>query len=93
MEIPASVDVLGVPYRVERGGCDPDVNGLCSPARRVIAIREGLCPEQEAQVFLHELVHAILDQLSRTDEYEDEQLVQGIAIGLHQALFPGAHAT
>ena len=87
MDIPEAVCVLGVPYTVERGGCEPDENGWCSPSKRVIAIREGLCPEEEAQTFLHELLHAILNQLSRDDEYADEQLVQGIAIGLHQALF------
>ena len=87
MDIPETVCVLGVPYRVERGGCEPDENGWCSPSKRVIAIREGLCPEEEAQTFLHELLHAILQQLARTDEYEDEHLVQGLAIGLHQALF------
>lgn len=86
MDIPESVDVLGVTYRVEFGGCEPDEDGFCSPSKLVIGIREGLCPEKEAQVFLHELVHAILEQLAR-EEYADEQLVQGIAIGLHQALF------
>ena len=87
MDIPETVKVLGVPYTVERGGCEPDENGWCSPSKRVIAIREGLCPEEEAQTYLHELLHAILLQLARTDEYADEQLVQGMAIGLHQALF------
>lgn len=86
MDIPGTVSVLGVPYRVERGGCEPDENGWCSPSKRVIAIREGLGAEEEAQTFLHELLHAILQQLAR-DEYDDEQLVQGVAIGLHQALF------
>ena len=67
MDIPETVCVLGVPYTVERGGCEPDENGWCSPSKRVIAIREGLCPEEEAQTFLHELLHAILNQLSRDD--------------------------
>lgn len=87
MDIPETVVVLGVPYKVERGGCEPDEDGYCSPSKRVIAIREGLGAESEAQTFLHELLHAILHQLARNDEYQDEQLVQGIAIGLHQALF------
>ena len=87
MDIPETVVVLGVPYKVERGGCEPDEDGYCSPSKRVIAIREGLGSESEAQTFLHELIHAILHQLARYEEYEDEQLVQGIAIGLHQSLF------
>ena len=86
MDIPKSVNVLGIPYAVERGGCEPDENGYCSPTKRVIGIRDGLCREQEEQVFLHELVHAVLIGLSYGEEYEDERLVQGLAIGLHQAL-------
>ena len=86
MDIPESVSVLGVPYAVVRGGCEPDENGSCSPAKREIRIREGLCPEQEAQVYLHELVHEVLDALAYDDLYGDERLVQGLAIGLHQAL-------
>lgn len=86
MDIPDSVNVLGVTYRVEFGGCEPDEDGFCSPSKLLIGIRDGLSAEQQAQAFLHELVHAILGQLAR-EEYEDEQLVQGLAIGLHQALF------
>lgn len=86
MDIPDSANVLGVTYRVEFGGCEPDEDGFCSPSKLLIGIRDGLSAEKQAQVFLHELVHAILEQLAR-EEYEDEQLVQGLAIGLHQALF------
>lgn len=89
MDIPNSVSVLGIPYKVEHGGCEPDEDGWCSPSKRVIGIREGLCREKEEQTFLHELLHAILQQLAR-EEYEDEQLVQGLAIGLHQSLFQPA---
>ncbi len=54
--------------------------------------REGMCPEEEAQTYLHELVHAILAGLARNEEYEDETLTQGLAIGLQMALFPHASA-
>lgn len=87
MDIPDTVNVLGVPYSVVRGGVEPDESGSCSPSSRVIRLREGLCPEEEAQTYLHELVHAILAGLARTDEYSDETLTQGLAIGLHMALF------
>lgn len=87
MTIPDEVNVLGIPYRVERGGCEPDESGSCSPSMRVIRVRDGLCEEGEAQTFLHELLHAVLAGLACTEEYGDERLVQGLAIGLHQALF------
>lgn len=87
MDIPETVSVLGVPYRVERGGVEPDEDGSCSPSKLLISIREGMCREKEEQVFLHELVHAILAGLACDDQYGDERLVQGLAIGLHQVLF------
>ena len=86
-DIPRTVNVLGLTYRVERGGTEPDEDGACSPSKLLISIREGLCREKEEQVFLHELVHAILTGLAYDEQYEDERLVQGLAIGLHQALF------
>lgn len=88
MEIPEKVMVLGIPYSVVRGGVEPDENGSCSPSSRTIRIREGLRAEDEAQTYLHELVHAVLAGLARTDEYGDETLVQGLAIGIQMALFP-----
>ncbi|MFR5000288.1 MAG: hypothetical protein ACLUCU_07535 [Slackia sp.] len=86
MDIPKSVNVLGIPYRVEFGGVEPDENGSCSPSKRLISIRAGMCAEEETQVFLHEVVHAILAGLSYDDRTRTG-LVQGLAIGLHQALF------
>ena len=85
VEVPEKVDVLGLTYTVEV--CDlEDDDGTCSPSKQRIEIRSGMSPEKTQQVFLHELVHAILDQLCFSDEYADERLVQGLAVGLHQAL-------
>lgn len=80
------VNVLGVPYLIVEGGTEPDEDGSCSPSMRTIRVREGLCPEKRSQVPYHELLHAILDQLAYAELYGDERLVQGLAIGLHQAL-------
>ena len=78
--------VLGIPYRIERGGVEPGENGFCSPSKRVIGIREGLCEDEELQVFLHEVVHAVLAGLAYHDLYEDENFVQGMAIGLQSVI-------
>lgn len=86
MDDSRTINVLGVPYQIVIGGTEPGEDGSCSPSLRTIRIRDGLCPEKMSQVIYHELVHAILDQLSYSDLYEDECLVQGLAIGLHQAL-------
>ncbi len=78
--------MLGIPYRIERGGVEPGENGFCSPSKRVIGIREGLCEDEELQVFLHEVVHAVLAGLAYHDLYEDENFVQGMAIGLQSVI-------
>lgn len=85
-QIPDSVNVLGLIYSVDIKDMD-DEDGCCIPSRQRIEIREGMSEEKTGQVFIHELVHAILDQLACIDEYQDERLVQGLAVGLHQALY------
>lgn len=86
MGIPESVDILGIPYEVVIEEMEDGEDGCISPKRQRITLREGLSDEKRAQVYLHEIVHGILDQLGYADLYEDERLVQGLAIGLHQAL-------
>lgn len=83
---PMEICVLGIPYRIERGGVEPGETGFCSPSKRVIGIREGLCEDEELQVFLHEVVHAVLAGLAYHDLYEDENFVQGMAIGLQSVI-------
>ena len=89
MEIPNTVSILGVPYEVAVGEMEDGEDGSISPRRQLITLREGMCEEKRAQVYLHELIHGILDQLGYAELYGDEHLVQGLAIGLHQALGSG----
>ena len=83
---PMEICVLGIPYTVVLGEVEPGENGFCSPSKRVIGIREGLCEDEELQVFLHEVVHAVLAGLAYHDLYEDENFVQGMAIGLQSVI-------
>ena len=85
-----TVMILGVPFTVAEDDTALETNedGFCNPTAQRICIRKGLCPERQAQVFLHEVIHAILAQLNRSEEYRNEQLIQGLAIGLQMALFP-----
>ena len=89
MELPATVDILGIPYEVVTEEMEDGEDGCISPRKQRITLREGMCEDKCAQVYLHELVHGILDQLGYSELYEDEHLVQGLAIGLHQALKSG----
>ena len=85
MKIPESVDILGIRYEVKIEPLEGE-DGYCSPRRQLIVLREGMCEDREAQTFLHEVIHGIFDQLGYAEHYEDEHLVQGLAIGLHKAL-------
>lgn len=89
MIIPSTVDILGVPYEIVTEEMEDNEDGCISPRMQRITLRRGLSEEKRDQVFLHELVHGILDQLGYSELYEDEHLVQGLAIGLHQALKSG----
>ena len=89
MNLPKAVSILGISYDVVTDEMEDGDDGYISPRKQRIAIREGLSQEKREQVYLHELVHGILDQLGYSELYEDEHLVQGLAIGLHQALCSG----
>lgn len=62
-------------------------DGRISPRRQTVTLRKGLTCEKHEQTYLHELAHGILGQLDYSELYENEQLVQGLTIGLHQARF------
>lgn len=87
LRIPKRLRVLGITYRVRRKRLDGE-DGYVDPSRQLIVLDKRLSKEKAAQVLLHELVHGLLDQLGYLDLYEDEHLVQGLAIGLHEALSP-----
>lgn len=88
MAIPSSVHILGLTYSVAFEDLESD-DGYISTRRQAIAISSQISEEKAEQVLLHEVIHGILDQLGYLDLYEDERLVQGLAIGLHQALLQG----
>lgn len=86
LDVPKKVNVLGIAYTVTEGYL-ADADGCIEPSKQRIVLSEEMSREKKEQVFLHELIHGILDQLGYSDECGDEKLVQGLAIGLHQALF------
>ncbi|MEY8436260.1 hypothetical protein AAK967_00725 [Atopobiaceae bacterium 24-176] len=86
---PRWVSILGIHYKVEyveTVSRDEPLDGLISPSDRTIRIYRGLPPEESFEVLLHEVVHGVLMRLGRMEEADDETLVQGLAIGLSQAL-------
>lgn len=87
--MPDHVRILGITYGVERRELPDGEDGYIDPRRQAIVLGQHLSDEKAEQVLLHEVVHGILDQLGYLDLYEDERLVQGLAIGLHEALLQG----
>jgi hypothetical protein len=91
MRVPESVRILGITYEVRRDELPDGEDGYIYPREQRIVLGQHLSDEKAWQVYLHELVHGILDQLGYIDIYEDERLVQGLAIGLHEAFVQGLY--
>ena len=86
---PETVSILGITYRVKRKRLPDNEDGYIVPRKQRIVLGKHLSDEKAEQVLIHEVVHGILDQLGYMDLYEDERLVQGLAIGLHEAFMQG----
>ena len=82
---PETVRILGITYEVRRKALPDDEDAYIEPRKQRIVLGRHLSAEKARQVLVHEVVHGILDQLGYLDLYEDERLVQGLAIGLHEA--------
>lgn len=86
MKIPEKLKVGGSTYAVnitDRLALGMDYSGEILYAEQEINIRPGAQGHMEA-VFLHEMVHAILDHMGRKEH--DEQEVDGIAQALHMII-------
>jgi len=84
--IPPTVNIFGIPYKVERVPyIDREyyIVGKIKHESQKILILDSLSEELAEQTLLHEVIHGILMQLRRNEEHDDEPLVQGLAIGLH----------
>lgn len=89
MDVPKSVSVLGLKFTVElveRVSESEELDGIMLPREQRIRIDRSLSREAAEQTYLHELVHAVLSQLGFHEQGADERLVQGLALGLHEAL-------
>jgi hypothetical protein len=85
---PSTINILGTPYTVRRVpyiGRDGFVMGEIRHEEQEIVILDTLKDQLAGIALLHEIVHGILTHL-RYDETCNEKLVQGLAIGLYQAL-------
>lgn len=88
MGFPSSIKVGGVEYKVywkpivQNG--DTFLNGICSHEKCTIEIRNDINHQRIAQVFVHELIHAMLFECGMLDHAES--LVEQLAPVLTQVL-------
>lgn len=89
--IPSSVNILGLDFAV---ALVPVVDKMVAAdgqidfSAQTISIDESISEQKQEQVLMHEIVHGIFDQLGFSEQSEDEQLVQSLAVALHQTLRP-----
>jgi len=85
----STINILGIPYTVKRV---PYIDrnlyraGEINFETQEIKLLDTLKEETAGITFFHELIHGILTGLNYLNETDDEKLVQGLAIGLYQAL-------
>jgi hypothetical protein len=87
--LPDKVKIAGIEYKVIKSAYvdingDRNYRGTCDSNKGVIKIAEGMGKDVEEQVFIHELVHACLDQAGY--DKHDEDMVSRFSIVLHQVL-------
>jgi hypothetical protein len=80
--IPEEVEILGCVWTVEiRDSWDgPNTIGHCDPFNRRISISTACGPSTAVEVFIHELLHAMLCACGcQTDEDVEERIVSSLA--------------
>lgn len=83
MKIPRSFQLAGITWTVEEVDGMTE-QGLCDSERANIKLRKGLPAQVKEATFCHELEHAILFSMGRTDH--DEREVDAHGNLLHQFL-------
>lgn len=88
MQIPEYVKIGNLRYQVIMVDEDqqPEKIGRSSVRKQKIFIRKDISLDLQAETFLHEIVHQVLDQRSYFEESGNEKLVDIIATGLIQVL-------
>lgn len=91
MELPKSVDIMGLIYSIE----EVDVvnkmiprNGEINFQDQTIKIDKELTDDRKAIVLVHEVIHGELEALGIEDFYNNENVVQSLAIALYHTFKP-----
>lgn len=89
MELPKSVDIMGLIYSVE----EVDIvnkffprNGEIDFQSQIIKIDKGLTEDRKAVVLIHEVLHGELEALGLSEISDNENMVQSLAIALYHTI-------
>jgi hypothetical protein len=91
LRIPKEFSIFGKtikvsqPWRVDK----QDSRGEWAFLKSSIRIKRNMPIDEKEVVFLHELTHAILDNLEYNDLSNDEEFMERFSRALHQALKSG----
>ena len=85
MIIPPVVKILGQEYKIEFLGDKKKRNfiGRCFPNANIIQLEETLCKDKMGEVYLHEVLHAIDENLELGMKHKS---INRLAIALYQFL-------
>ena len=90
MNIPESVKILGLIYRVEEVACidvkEEETAGQADHNNLVIKLKSSLSSTQKENTLIHEIVHSILEALGDHELSDDEKFVYRFSGVLHQVL-------
>lgn len=65
---------------------DTTVLGMINHIENTIYIKNNLPPEKEKVTLIHEILHAIFEQLGFDDEHDNEHLLKCLSTALYQVL-------
>ncbi|MFE4201114.1 ImmA/IrrE family metallo-endopeptidase [Aneurinibacillus aneurinilyticus] len=87
MMLPDKIKIAGVNYAVERAeelNNDPGDMGECIYQKALIRIKSNMAMDKQHQTFIHEMLHACIEEAGFGEQ--DEDFVNRVSIILHQVL-------
>ena len=81
------VKVLSQEYVIKRVDVidkDDPILGMIDHIENVIYIKNNLTPEKEKVTLIHEILHAIFEQVGFDDEHDNEHLIKSLSTALYQ---------
>ena len=84
-----TVKVLSQEYVIKRVDVidkDASILGMIDHIENAIYIKNNLTPEKEKVTLIHEILHAIFEQLGFDDEHDNEHLIKCLSTALYQVL-------